>query len=54
MSDYCKFCGKKILTEHYVVYKGGPVCLGCKENVRKMLKEIVKKKGRRRKNEIRR
>ena len=41
MASYCKFCGKPITTDHYVIYKGGSVCLGCKENVRKMLRGLV-------------
>lgn len=41
MASYCKFCSKPITTDHYVIYKGGSVCLECKEKVRNMLRGIV-------------
>ena len=46
MEERCKFCGKKITTDHYYITKKGAVCTGCQEQVRSMLKGIVKvKKG---------
>lgn len=46
MEERCKFCGKKITTDHYYITKKGAVCTGCRDQVRSMLKGIVKvKKG---------
>ena len=46
MEERCKFCGKKITTDHYFISRSGAVCTGCKDQVRSMLKGIVKiKKG---------
>lgn len=46
MEERCKFCGKKITTDHYYITKKGAVCTECRDQVRSMLKGIVKvKKG---------
>lgn len=41
----CKFCSKKITTDHYIICKQGSVCLECQDKVRMMLKGIVKNGG---------
>lgn len=46
MEERCKFCGKKITTDHYYITRSGSVCTECKDQIRSMLKGIVKvKKG---------
>lgn len=36
----CKFCGKRIVSDHYFVSKQGSVCLECKENIAKDVKSF--------------